>query len=128
MSLFGKIKDAIFGDKASAAPAPAAQPAPGVTATPVASAPQAISVVDVETILEDRAAKSGEKFNWRVSIVDLMRLLGLDHSLTARKELAQEFGYTGALDGSAEMNIWLHKQVMRELAANGGKVPQELLD
>lgn len=128
MSFFGKIKDAIFGRKANAAPAPAAQPQPGAVAAPAAAAPQAISEVDVEAILNDLSAKSDQKLNWRTSIVDLMKLLGLDSSLGERKGLAQEFGYTGALDGSAEMNIWLHKQVMRELAANGGKVPAELLD
>lgn len=128
MSLFGKIKDAIFGGKAAAAPA---QPAPSDSAAPAAPAaapPQEISAVDVEAILNDLSAKSGQTLNWRTSIVDLMKLLGLDSSLAERKSLAQEFGYTGALDGSAEMNIWLHKQVMRELAANGGKVPAELLD
>ena len=128
MSLFGKIKDAIFGGKAAAAPA---QPAPSdsaAPATPAAAPPQEISAVDVEAILNDLSAKSDQTLNWRTSIVDLMKLLGLDSSLAERKSLAQEFGYTGALDGSAEMNIWLHKQVMRELAANGGKVPAELLD
>jgi hypothetical protein len=82
----------------------------------------------VESILNGLSANSDQKLNWRTSIVDLMKLLGLDSSLAERKGLAQEMGYTGALDGSAEMNIWLHKQVMRELAANGGKVPAELLD
>ena len=129
MSLFGKIKDAIFGGKAAAAPAQSAQPDPAAAATPAAAPPpQAISEVDVEAILNDLSAKSEQTLNWRTSIVDLMKLLGLDSSLAERKSLAQEFGYTGALDGSAEMNIWLHKQVMRELAANGGKVPAELLD
>ena len=84
--------------------------------------------MDVEAILEDLSAKSGQKLNWRTSIVDLMKLLGMESSLAERKELAQELGYTGPLDGSAEMNIWLHKRVLRELAANGGKVPQSLLD
>lgn len=70
----------------------------------------------------------GRDLNWRVSIVDLMALLDMDHSLAARKELATELGYTGELNGSAEMNIWLHKRVMKELAANGGKVPADLLD
>lgn len=130
MSFFGKIKDAIFGKKVQAAPA---APAPAQTtaaapAAPTAVAPQPVSEVDVEAILRGLAAKSDQKLNWRTSIVDLMKLLGLDSSLTERKGLAQELGYTGALDGSAEMNIWLHKQVMRELAANGGKVPAELLD
>lgn len=130
MSFFGKIKDAIFGRKAEAAPV-APVPGTAAVAAPAAAAPavpQAISEVDVEAILNDMAAKSDQKLNWCTSIVDLMKLLGLDSSLAERKGLAQEFGYTGALDGSAEMNIWLHKQVMRELAANGGKVPAELLN
>lgn len=124
MSFFDKIKNAVFGHKAAEAPVqPATTAAPAATAAP----PQAISVVDVEAILNDLAAKAPQKLNWRTSIVDLMTLLGLDSSLTERKQLAQEMGYTGALDGSAEMNIWLHKQVMRELAANGGKVPADLM-
>lgn len=128
MSFFGKIKDAIFGGKAEAAPAPTAAPSPTASAAPAAApSPQAISNVDVEAILNDLSSKSGQTLNWRTSIVDLMKLLGLDSSLAERKGLAQEFGYTGALDGSAEMNIWLHRQVMRELAGNGGKVPAELL-
>ncbi|MBH1992693.1 MAG: DUF3597 domain-containing protein, partial [Sphingomonadaceae bacterium] len=78
--------------------------------------------------LSEAAAKNGSELNWRSSIVDLMKLLGIDSSLDNRKELATELGYTGALDGSAEMNIWLHKAVMRELAKNGGKVPADLTD
>ncbi len=128
MSFFGKIKDAIFGGKAAAAPVQPAQPDPAAPATAAAPPPVAVSEVDVEAILNDLSAKSGQTLNWRTSIVDLMKLLGLDSSLAERKGLAQEFGYTGPLDGSAEMNIWLHKQVLRELAANGGKVPAELLD
>lgn len=129
MSFFGKIKDAIFGKKPEAAPATQARPAAGSAAPVVApAAPQPITEVDVEAILNGMAAKSDAKLNWDSSIVDLMKLLGLDSSLTERKGLAQELGYTGALDGSAEMNIWLHKRVMRELAANGGKVPAKLLD
>ena len=126
MSIFGKIKDAIFGKKAQAAPveaAPAAAPA-ATQAAPAAPAP--ISEVDVEANLA--ALAQGKDLNWRTSIVDLMKLLGIDSSLANRKELAQELGYTGELDGSAEMNIWLHKAVMRELAANGGKVPADLTD
>lgn len=138
MSIFGKIKDAIFGKKAqaspaakpaAAAPSPQPKPAPTPAPAPAPAAPQpAAQQVDVEAILEERAASSGQKLNWRTSIVDLMKLLGMESSLAERKELAQELGYTGALDGSAEMNIWLHKRVMRELAANGGKVPQSMLD
>lgn len=130
MSFFGKIKDAIFGKKAVAAPAPQAAPAAAapVAAPAAPAAPQPISEVDVEAILNGLAAQSAQKLNWDSSIVDLMKLLDLDSSLTERKGLAQELGYTGDLDGSAEMNIWLHKRVMRELAANGGKIPAALLD
>lgn len=130
MSFFGKIKDAIFGKKAQAAPPP--QPAPttaGAAPAPVAlAAPPPVQEVDVEQVLNGLASQSSENLNWRTSIVDLMKLLDLDSSLAERKELAKELGYTGALDGSAEMNIWLHKRVMKELAANGGKVPAALLD
>jgi hypothetical protein len=131
MGIFSKIKDAIFGKKAEAAtPAPAA---PATTAAPAApqpvpAAPVAISEVDVEAILSAQAANAGQALNWRTSIVDLMKLLDIDPSLANRKELATELGYTGDLDGSAEMNIWLHKAVMRELAANGGTVPADLTD
>ncbi|WP_428684229.1 DUF3597 domain-containing protein [Sphingopyxis sp.] len=135
MSIFGKIKDAIFGKAQAAEPAaPAPNPigsaldAATSAMAAAAAAPTAISDVDVETILSAEAAKAGQALNWRTSIVDLMKLLGIDSSLDNRKELATELGYTGALDGSAEMNIWLHKAVMRELAANGGKVPADLTD
>ena len=130
MSLFGKIKDAIFGKQAKpATPTPPPRPAAGTVAPAAAApAPKPAAPVDVDAILSGLQAKSGEKLNWQTSIVDLMKLLGLDSSLAERKELATELGYTGALDGSAEMNIWLHKRVMRELAANGGKVPAALLD
>jgi 3-oxoacyl-ACP reductase-like protein len=130
MSIFSKIKDAIFGKKAVAAePAKPAAPAP-VAAPAAAAAPAAvaISAVDVIANLEEIASDKGVDLNWRSSIVDLMKLLGLDSSLSNREELATELGYTGKLDGSAEMNIWLHKAVMRELAKNGGKVPAELTD
>jgi hypothetical protein len=124
MSIFGKIKDAIFGKKAVAAvPAAAAPAAP-------AAAPVSVAISDVDVIahLESMAADSGSKLNWRSSIVDLMKLVGMESSLQERKDLAMELGYTGELTGSAEMNIWLHKAVMRELAANGGVVPADLLD
>ena len=117
MSIFGKIMGAIFGTKAEAAPADA--PAGGAgTAT--------AQTVDVVPILEKAASEKKEKLNWRTSIVDLMKVLDLDSSLGARKELAKELGYTGDSNDSAKMNIWLHKQVMIKLAANGGKVPEEL--
>ena len=132
MSIFGKIKDAIFGHKPAATvtppaagAAPAAKAAPAAPSTPtVAAAP--LSDVDVEANLAQMA--QGKTLNWRTSIVDLMKLLGIDSSLDNRKELASELGYTGTLDGSAEMNIWLHKATMRKLAANGGKVPASMVD
>lgn len=120
MSIFGKILGAIFGTKADAAPASA--PAGG-TATATAAPAQS---VDIVPILEKAAAAKKEKLNWRTSIVDLMKVLDLDSSLAARKELAHELGYTGDTNDSAKMNIWLHKQVMIKVAANGGKVPDEL--
>ena len=129
MSIFGKIKDAIFGHKAEAKPVtPAATTAPragtAASAPVVTAAP--VPQVDVEANL---AAMAGDKdLNWRSSIVDLMKLLGIDSSLDNRKELARELGYTGDLDGSAEMNIWLHKATMRALEENGGKVPATLRD
>jgi hypothetical protein len=126
MSLFGKIRDAIFGHKAAPqAPAPAPAAASAAPAAPVAPPP---SPVDVEATLTALAAQNPQKLNWRTSIVDLMKLLGLDSSLTERKALAQELGYTGDSNDSAAMNIWLHKQVMKKLADNGGKVPADLLD
>ncbi|WP_168454291.1 DUF3597 domain-containing protein [Sphingopyxis microcysteis] len=133
MGIFSSIKDAIFGKKAVAAePAAPAAPNPVGTALDAATSAMAAAAaappaeVDVDAILTAEAA--GKDLNWRTSIVDLMKLLGIDSSLANRKELATELGYTGALDGSAEMNIWLHKAVMRELAANGGKVPADLTD
>ena len=122
MSIFGKIKDAIFGKKAVAA-----TPSPALD-VPAAPAPVAVTEVDVIAHLEEMAAQNSQKLNWKSSIVDLMKLVGMDSSLQERKDLAMELGYTGALEGSAEMNIWLHKAVMRELAKNGGVVPAELLD
>ncbi|HYD05707.1 MAG TPA: DUF3597 domain-containing protein [Reyranella sp.] len=137
MSIFGKIKDAIFGHKARAqTPVATAQPnevtgvSPDfqgtVTNQPTSTRSAPVSEVDVERNLAEMA--HGKALNWRTSIVDLMKLLGIDSSLDNRKELARELGYTGDLDGSAEMNIWLHKKTMQELAANGGKVPAELTD
>jgi hypothetical protein len=130
MSIFGKIMGAIFGSHASATPAGGTTPAgsapasagAGSSAAPVAP-PQS---VDVAAIVDKAAAASGEKLEWRTSIVDLMKALGIDSSLTARKELAKELGYTGDMNDSAGMNIWLHKQVMSKLAANGGKLPPEI--
>lgn len=126
MSIFGKIMGAIFGTKAEAAPAGSAS-AGGAPASGGGTATAApAQTVDVVPILEKAAAAKKEKLNWRTSIVDLMKALDLDSSLGARKELAKELGYTGDTNDSAKMNIWLHKQVMNKLAANGGKVPDEL--
>jgi hypothetical protein len=124
MSIFGKIMSAIFGSSAEAAPAgsTAAPSAGGSVAGGAAPAQQ----VDIAPILEKAAAAKKEKLNWKTSIVDLMKVLDLDSSLTARKELAKELGYTGDTNDSATMNIWLHKQVMQKIAANGGKVPDDL--
>ena len=134
MNVFGKLMDKIFnrGEQAAAPVVPAPQrtnAAPTPTSSPVTPSPAvATTVVDVEAILESLAAKSGQKSNWRTSIVDLMKLVGMESSLAERKELAEELGYTGSTQDTATMNIWLHKQVLRKLAENGGKVPANLLD
>jgi hypothetical protein len=99
-----------------------------VIAAPVEAVPVAMSEIDVIAHLEEIDATDGRNLNWRSSIVDLMKMLGMESSLQERKDLAMELGYTGELEGSAEMNMWLHKAVMRELAANGGVVPAELMD
>jgi len=95
---------------------------------PPASQTTASSTVDVSAVLDNLKKQRKEDLNWRVSIVDLMKLLKLDSSLIARKELAQELKYTGDTSDTATMNMWLHKQVMRKLAENGGKVPDDLKD
>jgi hypothetical protein len=123
MSIFGTIMSAIFGHAKAATPGAAPGSAAG-GATPPARAP--MSNVDVEAVLTKLASENKEKLDWRRSIVDLMKLLNLDSGLGARKELAKELGYTGDMNDSASMNIWLHKQVMQKLAANGGKVPADL--
>ena len=116
MSVLGMIRDAIFGSRGAVQQA-AAQALPQM-------GQQAAQPVDVEAVLvEKQRAKGGPDLNWRSSIVDLMKLLDLDSSLDNRKALATELGYTGAKDGSAEMNIWLHRRVMSELERNGGHVP-----
>lgn len=130
MSIFGKIMSAIFGSEpASAAPAGGAA-SPGAPAgAPGASAPAAapMAAVDVAAIVDKAAAAhKGEKLEWRTSIVDLMKALDIDSSLAARKDLAKELGYGGDMNDSASMNVWLHKQVMSKLAANGGKLPPEI--
>ena len=134
MSMFKDILSRIFGHAASAeTPSspnpPASPPAPQIQPASrgsVAAGPVAQPTVDVAGVLDALAKQKKQKLNWRKSIVDLMKLLDLDSSLGARKELAQELGYKGALDGSAEMNVWLHKQVMEKLAEGGGKVPASL--
>jgi hypothetical protein len=131
MSIFGKIMSAIFGTKADAAPAsggaaagtaPSGASAGGSSSATVAPA----KTVDVAPILDKAVAAKKEKLEWRTSIVDLMKALDIDSSFAARKELAKELGYTGDSNDSASMNIWLHKQVMAKLAANGGKLPPEI--
>ena len=145
MGIFDKIKGAIFGHKdpgpgnrptipAGMAGGPALQqPAPQANAQQQGSTAVAQQTpqqpVDVEAVLADISRQRGNpQLNYQSSIVDLMKLLGIDSSLENRKELAQELGYTGELNGSAEMNIWLQKAVMKQLAANGGKVPASMID
>jgi hypothetical protein len=135
MSLFGNILAKLgFSRPAEAAPAPQAAPvaqaAPTPQAAPAAPArPVAIAVVDVVAKLEGLAASNPQKLNWKVSIVDLLKLLDLDSSFAARKELATELGCPPQKMGdSAQMNMWLHKTVLQKLAENGGNIPKELLD
>ena len=112
----------------TAAAAPAVSTPPAAAPTPMPSAPKpAPPVVDIALVMEGLAAKNPEKLDWKRSIVDLMKLVGMDSSLSARKELATELHYTGDMNDSASMNIWLHKEVLKKLAENGGKVPPELL-
>lgn len=155
MSIFGKIKNAIFGHPAAAAtasstsaatPSPSAPSAPepaATTAAPVGGSGQAVPAtagaapapsastaqpVEIAPILDAAVKKSGQKLDWKHSIVDMMKALGMDASLSERKELADELGYTGDKNDSAAMNTWLHKELMKQLSQNGGKVPAELLD
>ena len=130
MSLFGTILEKLGFGHSSAQAAPQAAPAQTPTAArPMGSAPsKAISAVDVVAKLEDLAANHKETLNWKVSIVDLLKLLGIDSSMTARKELATELGCPSEkMVDSAQMNIWLHKTVLKKLADNGGNIPKELL-
>ena len=128
MSIFGSIVSAIFGTaKAAGAAVSEAASAATTAVTGGAAKAQPMTREQVEATIQKVADTSGHKdYNWKQSIVDLMKLLNLDSSLTARKQLAQELGYTGALDGSAEMNVWLHKQVMTKMMENGGTVPDSL--
>jgi len=159
VSIFGKIKNAIFGHPAAAATASstlAATPSPSdpstpepaaTTAAPVGGTGQAVPAtagaapapaqsatsaqsqpVEIAPILDAAVQKSGQKLDWKHSIVDLMKALGMDASLNERKELADELGYTGDTNDSATMNMWLHKELMKQLSQNGGTVPSELLN
>jgi uncharacterized protein DUF3597 len=141
MSIFGDIMSAIFGRSAKAetpaagtqgpatpAGSPAAPPSAATPSAPSAPAAAPAAPVDVAAVLDALAKKNKQKLNWRKSIVDLMKLLDLDSSQAARKKLADELHYTGDTKDSAKMNVWLHKQVMIKLAANGGKVPADLKD
>ena len=124
MGLFNDLMSKIFGTTSSAAPsqlssAPASAGSGGASPT--------AQTVDVAAVLDGLAAKNPEKLDWKHSIVDLMKLVGMDSSLTARKQLAAELHYTGNPNDSASMNVWLHKEVLKKLSENGGKVPQELL-
>jgi len=129
MSVFGKIMGAIFGHGSAQAAGASPTLAPGApSGTPAATQTSAPSMqtVDVAAVVDKAAAATGEKLAWRTSIVDLMKALNLDSSLAARKELAKELKYTGDTSDSATMNVWLHKQVMAKLAANGGKLPADI--
>ena len=143
MGLFNTLMSKIFSHgssvatapAATGAPAPASAPASPVATAPATSAPAATPApapapappVDVAAILDGLAAKNSEKLDWKHSIVDLMKLVGMDSSLSARKELAHDLHYSGDMNDSASMNMWLHKEVMKQLAAHGGKIPQDLL-
>ena len=131
MGFFSKIlaKLGIGSDKAEAAPAPTAPAPAAVPGAPGAPPPKPVALVDVVAQLEQRAAANPQKLNWRTSIVDLLKLLDIDSSFAARKELATELGCPADLMGdSAKMNMWLHKTVLAQIAANGGNIPKELLD
>lgn len=140
MGIFDKIKHAIFGEAKAAEPvaagapkiepaqapvSPSAAPSPAPAPTPAQNKP---ATVDIVPILDAAVKKSGQKLDWRRSIVDLMKAVGMDASLTERKELAAELGYTGDTNDSAKMNMWLHKALMKRLSENGGKVPADLVD
>jgi hypothetical protein len=136
MSIFGSLMGKILGNNAHAPEANGnttartapMTPAPSTANAAPATATAAPPKVDVELVLETMAAGTSQKLDWRNSIVDLMKLVGIDSSLANRKALAQELGYTGDMNDSATMNVWLHKEVMRRLAENGGHVPANLTD
>ena len=122
MGIFSTILSKIFPSSHPAVVAGADQAAVDAAKPAIEAAPP----VDIEAVLGEMASKNPEKLNWKTSIVDLMKLVGMDSSLTARKQLAAELHYTGDTNDSASMNIWLHKQVMSRMAANGGKLPTDL--
>jgi len=142
MGIFSSISEAIFGHSkgasagtgSSAATGTSAKPgapagsgaSPAATGSTAAGAAKPMTRAEVEAMIATRAAGQREQYNWRQSIVDLMKLLNLDSSLNARKELAKELNYTGDTNDSATMNVWLHKQIMGKLAANGGKLPSDI--
>jgi uncharacterized protein DUF3597 len=126
MSLFKDLMSKIFSHAPVATAAPVAPKPAATTGTAVLEAPP-VPVVDVAAVLNDLAATTKEKLDWEHSIVDLMKLVGMDSSFGARKKLATELNFTGDMNDSASMNVWLHKQVLRKLAENGGKVPANLL-
>ena len=124
MGLFNDLMSKIFGTASSGAPS---QPSSASASAGSGGASPAAQTVDVAAVLEGLAAKNPEKLDWKHSIVDLMKLVGMDSSFTARKQLAAELHYSGDPNDSASMNVWLHKEVLKKLSENGGKVPQELL-
>lgn len=130
MGLFNNLMSKIFGHASATASSAGTAPATSTTGSPAAASAAATvapPTVDVEAVLNDMAAKNPEKLDWKHSIVDLMKLVGMDSSFGARKELAKDLNYTGDMNDSATMNVWLHKEVLKKLAANGGKVPADLL-
>jgi len=134
MGLFNSLMSKIFGHATptatagtSAAPTTPAQPPATATAAAATAVAPPPPVVDVAAVLNGLAAKNPEKLDWKRSIVDLMKLVGMDSSLSARKELARDLDYTGDMNDSSSMNVWLHQEVLRKLSENGGKVPQDLL-
>ncbi|MCX5542414.1 DUF3597 domain-containing protein [Paraburkholderia sp. CNPSo 3076] len=129
MSIFGDIVNKLFGKAKPDQPPPAAEPTPDPAAAQAGApnaAPAPLTDVDVAAVMDQLVSESGQTLNWRTSIVDTMKALGVDSSLEHRKQLAQELKYDGDVDDSASMNVWLHKQVMQALAANGGKLPPDL--
>ena len=131
MSIFGDIVHKLFGKAKPDQPAPAVEPTPDpaaaqAAAPAAAAAPAPLADVDVAVVMDQFVSESGQTLNWRTSIVDTLKALGVDSSLEHRKELARELKYSGDTNDSASMNVWLHKQVMAKLAANGGKLPPEI--